>query len=229
MVETVQIGDPQIEVTVRHSPRAKRYGLRISPRDGRVYLIVPKGGTVAGATDFAMKKYAWLRRHAVKMATPETELRFGSVVPVLGEQLTLAPSLGKEIYRVDDRLFVPGNEAKLPTRLNAYLKALTRDWVVPMSEHYAAELDREFNKIVLRDTRSRWGSCSAEGRLMYSLRLSMAPPEVLKYVVVHEVCHLVEMNHSSRFWAHVERLMPDYKHHKAWLRAHGQQMQSIPL
>ncbi|MGR3434759.1 MAG: M48 family metallopeptidase, partial [Shimia sp.] len=73
----------------------------------------------------------------------------------------------------------------------------------------------------LRDTRSRWGSCSAAGGLNYSWRLVMAPPEVLDYVAAHEVAHLAQMNHSPRFWAEVAGLMPGYEAPRGWLRRHG--------
>ena len=78
-----------------------------------------------------------------------------------------------------------------------------------------------FTALALRDTRSRWGSCTHEGRLMYSWRLAMAPPEVLDYVAAHEVAHLAHMDHSPRFWAAVATLMPGYAPRRAWLRRNG--------
>ncbi|MEY3959547.1 MAG: hypothetical protein RIR14_200, partial [Pseudomonadota bacterium] len=79
----------------------------------------------------------------------------------------------------------------------------------------------------LRDTRSRWGSCTAEGALMYSWRLIMAPPPVLRYVAAHEVAHLVEMNHSPQFWAVVDRLYPGWEAQRAWLRSHGSALHGL--
>jgi hypothetical protein len=81
-------------------------------------------------------------------------------------------------------------------------------------------------RITLRDTRSRWGSCTADGALMYSWRLILAPPSVLDYVAAHEAAHLVEMNHSARFWALVERLCPDWQAERAWLRREGAALQA---
>jgi predicted metal-dependent hydrolase len=78
-----------------------------------------------------------------------------------------------------------------------------------------------FGRVTLRDTRSRWGSCTSAGDLMFSWRLIMAPSAVLDYVVAHEVAHLAEMNHSDRFWAQVERLFPDHAAPRAWLRRNG--------
>jgi predicted metal-dependent hydrolase len=75
--------------------------------------------------------------------------------------------------------------------------------------------------LAVRDTRTRWGSCTSQGRLSFSWRLVLAPPAVLRYVAVHEVCHLLEANHQPPFWALVEQLMPDYREHRLWLRRQG--------
>ena len=85
-------------------------------------------------------------------------------------------------------------------------------------------LGRKVARLTLRDTRSRWGSCSHEGALMYSWRLIMAPPSVLRYVAAHECAHLVEMNHSPAFWAVVSRLYPGWQRERAWLHAEGAQL-----
>ena len=85
-------------------------------------------------------------------------------------------------------------------------------------------LGRRAVSVSLRDTRSRWGSCSAQGRLSFSWRLAMAPPEVLDYVAGHEAAHLVEMSHGQRYWEVVERIMPDYRRHRAWLKREGRKL-----
>ena len=104
------------------------------------------------------------------------------------------------------------------------LKARARDALVPAARRYAELLGRQATSIALRDTRSRWGSCSAAGRLSFSWRLAMAPPEVLDYVAAHEAAHLTEMNHAPRYWAVVERIMPDYQRHRAWLKSEGRKL-----
>ena len=101
------------------------------------------------------------------------------------------------------------------------LKLRARDVLAEASDRYAVMVGQSYSRLSIRDTRSRWGSCSSEGVLMYSWRLIMAPPEVLDYVAAHEVAHLVEMNHSAAFWAMVERICPDYDVHRAWLRKNG--------
>lgn len=94
-----------------------------------------------------------------------------------------------------------------------------------------------YTSITVRDQKTRWGSCSSKGTLSFNYRLIFAPPAVLDYVVVHELCHLTQMNHSKAFWNMVERVMPDYKLSKNWLKEHGHELtlekhlerQGIPL
>ena len=84
-----------------------------------------------------------------------------------------------------------------------------------------------YGRITIRNQRTRWGSCSAKGNLNFNCLLMKAPPEVLDYVVVHELCHRLEMNHSPRFWAQVERVLPDYKVSRKWLREHGNELMDL--
>ncbi len=103
----------------------------------------------------------------------------------------------------------------------AFLRALAQARLTAASDRHAAALGRCYTAMALRDTRSRWGSCTDRGRLMYSWRLAMAPPEVLDYVAAHEVAHLVHADHSPAYWAVVRAVFGDPKPHRAWLRTHG--------
>ena len=87
--------------------------------------------------------------------------------------------------------------------------------------HYAPYVGVSYGRITIRNQKTRWGSCSAKGNLNFNCLLMLAPPEVRDYVVVHELCHRLEMNHSSRFWAHVEKVLPNYRIHMKWLKDHG--------
>ena len=107
------------------------------------------------------------------------------------------------------------------------MRLRARDDLAAASDFYAAEVGKTYSKISLRDTRSRWGSCSSKGVLMYSWRLIMAPTDVLRYVAAHEVAHLVEMNHSQAFWDVVADVMPDYQVHRKWLRTHGNTLHRV--
>ena len=91
-------------------------------------------------------------------------------------------------------------------------------------EYYSKIINVTYGKITIRNQKSRWGSCSGKGNLNFNCLLMLAPSEVLDYVVVHELCHRKEMNHSSRFWAEVEKIIPDYKIHTTWLKEHGDEI-----
>jgi hypothetical protein len=93
----------------------------------------------------------------------------------------------------------------------------------------AARLGLQYRRLTIRDARTRWGSCAADGSIMLSLRLALAPPEVFRYVVVHELCHLRWRGHGPRFWALVERQMPEFASHRAWLRRHGHALHAVAL
>jgi hypothetical protein len=96
------------------------------------------------------------------------------------------------------------------------------------ASHWAPLLGVTFGLVRVKDQRSLWGSCTPDGNLNFNWRLTLAPPEVLDYVVIHELAHRLEMNHSPRFWAHVEKLCPDHKVHRRWLRRNGRELQRVP-
>ena len=213
-------GNPPVELTLRRSPRARRISLRVSGLDGMVTLTLPRGVSEGEALDFARSKGDWLR--AQLQGQPGlVPVGWGGEIPVEGQILRIARGNGRRVLRDGGVLRVPGPEEGTATRLQAFLKTLARDRLATASDRYAAVIDRAYTRLTLRDTRSRWGSCTAQGGLMYSWRLVMAPPEVLEYVAAHEVAHLQEMNHSPAFWALVERLMPGYRGPRQWLRTEG--------
>ena len=118
---------------------------------------------------------------------------------------------------------VPVQRAKTPSekRLEAIYRKAAREYFPKRVSHYARMLGVTYGKISIRDQKTRWGSCSSEGNLSFNWRLILAPPDVLDYVVIHELCHRKEMNHSKEFWALVESLMPEYKERRKWLRENG--------
>lgn len=104
-----------------------------------------------------------------------------------------------------------------------YIQA-AKDYFPKRAAYYLPFTGGSFQRITIRDQKTRWGSCSARGTLSFNWRLMLAPPAVLDYVVVHELCHLTHMNHSPAFWALVESVCPDYRIHRQWLKEHGQEL-----
>lgn len=214
-------GPPPVDITLRRSARARRFSLRVSRLDGRVTLSLPPGAREAEAMAFARQQEPWIRRALADLPQTAT-VGLGALVPVEGRLLRLDAGPGRLIRIDGDSLLIPGNPAQAGVRAGAFLKHLARDRLTEASDRYARMIGRPYSRLTLRDTRSRWGSCTADGALMYSWRLAMAPPAVLDYVAAHEVAHLAQMNHSPAFWAVVARLVPGYAAHRRWLKQHGQ-------
>ncbi|CAD0186341.1 hypothetical protein RUESEDTHA_03249 [Ruegeria sp. THAF57] len=214
-------GTPPVPLTLRKSARARRISLRISQLDGRVTLTYPQGVPEAEALNFARMKEDWIRQHLEDR--PELSVvQFGQSIPVEGVARRIVPASGRRVQLGTDEIAVPkGAEAR---RLVRFLKELARDRLTGACDDYAAMLGRPYSSLTIRDTRSRWGSCSSAGGLMFSWRLILAPSDILHYVAAHEVAHLAEMNHSPAFWAQVERIFGDYKDQRRWLRDNGAQL-----
>ena len=216
-------GNPPLEVILRRSARTRRFSLRVSRLDGTVTLSLPARARVADAMAFARSHEDWLRETLAQL--PQADIiTAGATLPVEGRMLTLLPGEGRSPKIIGTTLLIPGDPAQMAIRTASFLKFMARARLVAASERYASALGVGFSRITLRDTRSRWGSCSSQRALMYSWRLIMAPAAVLDYVAAHEVAHLVEMNHSPAFWAIVTRLCPDWQQHRNWLRQHGQEL-----
>lgn len=212
-------GSPPVPLILRRSGRARRITLRISRLDGRVTLTLPRGVAEHEALDFARSKEDWIRDHLDERPEACT-VAPGGTLPVEGRLRRIAAGPGRRVRLDDDSIGVPAGACG--ARLQAWLKELARDRLTAASDRYAVALGRKYARITLRDTRSRWGSCTSDGRLMFSWRLIMAPPRVLNYVAAHEVAHLREMNHSPAFWALVERIHGPYAEPRAWLRREGE-------
>ena len=213
-------GDPPIPLLLRRTARARRISLRISQLDGRVTLTMPAKLAEREALEFARSKEGWIRKH-LDARGAEVAVGIGAQIPLGGRMLTVTPGTGRRVEILPDAIAVPGAAERVGKRLAAYLKEVARDRLAGACDDYAARLGKPYARISMRDTRSRWGSCTSEGGLMFSWRLIMSPPEVLDYVAAHEVAHLAEMNHSPAFWAQVQRIYGDYAAPRKWLRTQG--------
>ncbi len=209
-------------LALRVSPRATRLSLRIDSGSGEVRVVVPRSAQEAEVARFVARNAEWVRRRLAALP-PHRPFAHGAVVPYLGVEHRVVhdPACRRPVDRAHGTFLVGGRADHLARRLTDYLKAAARREITVRAHAKAAAIRRRVAGITVRDTRSRWGSCSAAGRLNFSWRLILAPDLVLDYVVAHEVAHLDEMNHGPRFWALVERLHPDLNAARRWLRARG--------
>ncbi len=219
-------GLPPLAVDVVPSARAKRLSLRVSRADGSVRLSLPKTATLKMAEDFVAEKAAWIRKHSAAAPTLEP-VGFGTQLPMRGQIMEVVPGKGRRAVVSDGVIVCPGQSHMVGPRVAALLKLEARAELKAATDKYAAMLGKSPNRISLKDTRSRWGSCSSQGNLNYSWRLIMAPPAVLDYVAAHEVAHLAVMDHSPRFWKTVRDMCPGFEAQKTWLRRQGGTLHSF--
>ncbi|MDH3669141.1 MAG: M48 family metallopeptidase [Paracoccaceae bacterium] len=221
MSETVTLDDPPVDVHLRVNPRARRFTLRLDADGAGARLTLPPGVPLSEARMFLLRQSDWLARALARRPEPVV-IGDGSRLPVAGKMARVRCEAGRRRapHLTDGILLVTGPGPAGP-RISAFLKSRARDALVRAAQGYADQIGQRPAGVALRDTVSRWGSCSAARRLSFSWRLAMAPPEVLDYVAAHEVAHLAEMNHGPRFWALVESLIPEHRRHRAWLKDQG--------
>jgi len=215
------------QVRLRRHPQARRYTLRIQAATREVVLTMPPRGSVREARAFAERHGGWI---AVRLGRLPAAVPFapGLVIPLRGvdhridhrrgARGTVWSELGADGARL---LCVPGEAPHVARRVADHLKREAKRDLEAATRRYAAALGVAVRRVSVRDQSSRWGSCSTSGVLSYSWRLILAPPFVLDYLAAHEVAHLVEMNHSPRFWRTVLRICPDTRRAKVWLDTHG--------
>jgi predicted metal-dependent hydrolase len=211
-------------LTVRINPRARRISLRLNAK-GEAVLVLPDESFRAEGLRFAAEKRHWLDRHRTRQPD-RVPFAAGSTIPVRGEpHLVQNDPLARDPVSLDGTtVTVSGQPAMTERLLTGWLKReAARDFQSAVGYH-AATLRLPEPPITLRDPKTRWGSCSSRKTLSLSWRLILAPPDVLDYVAAHEVCHLLEMNHSARFWALVKRICPSYREQEAWLKDHGRSL-----
>ncbi len=223
MVKTLHVeGLPQPIRLIRRRG-ARRLTLSISRATGVATMTLPPRMPLATAHAFAETHRDWLcaRVEAMPDTIPFTD---GMALPYRGRTLRVKRRDGRGVRLDGDTIEVGGAPEALPGTLERWLRAQARTRLLARSTAHADTLGTSFSRIAIKDTRSRWGSCSSSGTLSYSWRVILAPDGVLDYLAAHEVSHLREMNHSQRFWAHVNTLRPDYREQQDWLREHGPQL-----
>jgi predicted metal-dependent hydrolase len=214
-------------VRLRRHRQARRYTLRVVAVTREAVLTMPPRGSFREAREFAEKHSAWIaaRLGRLPKAAP---FQHGTELPVRGAIHAIVYRRGArgtvwtETDSDGDRLLcVAGGTEHIARRVTDYLKRLAKRDLEAAVANYAARLGVTARRITIRDQASRWGSCSTTGALSFSWRLILAPRYVLDYLAAHEVAHLVEMNHSPRFWRLLGRICPDMKRAKVWLDIHG--------
>lgn len=212
----------ELPLILRRHPRAKHLKLRFDAKTASALLTLPCGMSDRKAVEFAKKHLDWLYDQ-YENSPDITPLIADETIPFRGQDVTIIHRANSAagVHLKEYQLIVGGPGQGFETRLQNWLKKQARIALNNAVEKFTPVLGQRPKKIMVRDTTSRWGSCSSRKTLSFSWRLIMAPPDILQYVVAHEMAHLAEMNHSPAFWKNVEKMVPDWKISRHWLKSEG--------
>ncbi len=228
--EVIQSNQPiaveEILLVPRHN--AKRYIARVDA-EGNIVVTIPKRGSRKGAVDFAREHTDWLRKQQ-RLAVSRKEknpLRNGDWIWFRGSKVELIVSKdwGRPVLRFSkEMLFIADEDIDLARPLGEKLRSIAKEELPERVACFAKKFELKYSGVSIRNQKTRWGSCSSTGRISLNWRLMMTPPEVSDYIVIHELMHLKEMNHSHLFWGLVREACPNYKAHERWLNEHQSEL-----
>jgi predicted metal-dependent hydrolase len=211
-----------VPILTRRDRRARRMTLRIDAANDRAVLVLPTWVPMSEGLRFVRTKARWMKEKLDSLP-PRERFEDGARFTLFGSPLIIRyrPDLSPTVVRDGPSLFVGGPKDRVAQRVSTWLKAEAKARLAERAQAMAQRLGKTVRRVSVRDSRTRWGSCAADGSLSFSWRLALAPEDVSTYVVAHEVAHLVAMNHGPKFWRTVEELLPDHGDAKAWLSDHG--------
>jgi len=224
--ELLRIEGRPVPVTMKLNPRARRLIVKVHPSTGEVTVVAPSQRALDRALDFAQSESSWIARRLARVPQP-IPLRIGARIPLFGEEhlvvegacgsapVEIARDAGRPVIRVSGRV------EHAPRRILDFLKREARKVFLARALELSERLGLRPTRITIRDTASRWGSCSTARALSFSWRLILAPDFVRDYVVAHEVAHMRHMNHGPRFWKLVEEAIGDIERPQRWLATNG--------
>jgi hypothetical protein len=218
----------RIPVRLLINPRARRIAVRIDPTKREAVAIAPSSRQANKAAAFAAERAVWIA-HQLAQLPEAAPFSPGATLPIRGVDYRLKRVDGRVPATLENgpipRLIVGAPDADIfAMRVKRFLMAEAKTDFTRRVAAHAAVLRVTPAGLQVKDTRSRWGSCTADGVLAFSWRVVLAPPYVLDYLAAHEVAHLVEMNHSAKFWSLVRKCCPDYINGRNWLRNSGQSL-----
>jgi hypothetical protein len=218
----IDIAGKVVKVELKRHDRARRMTLRLTRGGDGVVLSLPRLTSLGEAKSFLQRSSPWLTEQLSRQKSRVTFCA-GAELPLRGQTVVLmCPHGSRGLIRLEGQtLIVPGRPEHVPRRLTEWLKSRASEDLLEACTRHADAMGVKVRRITVRDQKSRWGSCSSSGDLAFSWRLILAPAHVLDYVAAHEVAHLLEMNHSPRFWRHVLKHCPHAREAKNWMRHHG--------
>lgn len=235
-VYTVRLQGVPVVYTIRRSARAKHMRITISAHSGVVVTIPARLRRYMNPDDFLREKQEWVLHHLerVSVEAPPAELGEGSRIHYRGHEHTVT-ILYREIPHPRCRIAGSDLLVILPNGFDGDLKHVIKCWmreeasevIRREAQRQAAAIGVEYNRIIIRDQKTKWGSCSRKANLSFNWRLVLFPDEILRYVIIHELCHLRHFNHSERFWAMVEQYDPRFRESVDWLKKYGVRVEGV--
>lgn len=209
------------EIKTIKTPLAKRLTLRIDEKNRIPVLTIPENCSKKKAISFINSHLDWIKQTLSKLP-PAQKFTTNQQISFMGKKITIIHSPERrDAFLDNDTLLVGGNIEFLHRRTADYIKKHAQLCLYDLSKHYAEKLNCKIKNVTLKDTKSRWGSCSNKNNINYNWRIAMAPYFVIEYLVCHEVSHLAHQNHSPAFWECVANLCPQYKEARNWLKEQG--------
>jgi predicted metal-dependent hydrolase len=223
--EFLAVGERRLRMHLVRNLRARRYVLRLKA-DGAVRVTVPRAGTLDEARQFAARQVAWIERQLALQQTRPTRAKewlAGMEIWFRGQQVKIELAEGGVVEFGGERIQVAGATAGLDLRgsIEWHLRRLAAVELPPRVMEFAALHQLQVRRVSVRDQRSRWGSCSRRGTISLNWRLVQTPVFVRDYIILHELMHMRQMNHSDRFWGEVAKVCPDYAAAELWLKRHA--------
>lgn len=210
------------------SPRARRMALRLDSHARVVQLVVPKRANLDRAFDFARHNQDWIENH-IGGLPKQVQFRDGSILPLFGKDIRINIHYKKELKETrivlkKKVLSVYTNKRDPSARIRRFLWNLAQERLERIATRKAARIGKTIASVKVRDTKTRWGSCSEDRNLSFCWRLIFAPPAAMDYVIAHEVAHLRHMDHGPAFWALTRKLSRNYEAGYQWMQAHGHEL-----
>ncbi len=224
---TVDLDGREVVVTLKRHATARRMVLRLN-RDGHSFVLtIPKRQSQSASLRFIEASKTWMQNTLAQRGLKQNDQPTDKIMLRGMEMTILRTGKARGLVQVDalaQTISVSGTEAHWQRRLVDWLKQQAETDLRRASSDYATKMQCQFSKLTVRDQKSRWGSCTADGSLSYSWRLILAPPFVLDYVAAHEVAHLKEMNHGPGFWRLVLTHCAQTRAAKQWLKSNGHKL-----
>ena len=213
----------QIPLAMIRNHRARRYLLKLCP-DGSVRLTIPRRGSIIEGRRFAERNTDWLARQLEKLSANPVKPRqwlIGTGIFFRGELVRIEPDADGSIRFSTERLNVSDAQSDLRPAIQNHLRDLASEELPPRVLELAALYGVNVSRVTVRNQKSRWGSCSRRGTISLNWRLIQTPEFVRDYIILHELAHRRQMNHSEKFWQEMKHLFPDYSQAERWLKQHS--------